>query len=257
MARLAPLLARLQQRLGEPEIEAPDQEQGCALPLGHRCTRGWHWRGDGGAGTAYTRCPRTLALRREQAAAEMPGEETFESFESIREPDAFQACRLWAALSCTGVAKLALLRPQGIAENTGCGKTHLLRAAARELTRAGRWVELLSAWDLTKVVRGRAMYDSLERSTAEITVKRWTACEVLILDDLGQEETAAPITAGFLVGLLDDRDDKSFASASNLSEPELRNRYGAPLVSRLLGGAHVPALRGRDYRRQRRGDSSE
>src|SRR5262249_50903817 len=125
---------------------------------------------------------------------------------------------------------------------------HVLRAAARELARSGRWVEFATALELTAVVRGRALYDPAERAEAEIQAKRWSRADILVLDDLGQEETAGPITAGFLVGLLEQREGRALGWSSNLGEANLRARYGPPLASRLLGGALLPVLRGRDYR---------
>ena len=153
-------------------------------------------------------------------------------------------------------SQLALFRPEALETNTGCGKTHLLRAAARELAQSGRWVELVTAPELTAVVRGRALYDPFERSEAEIQAKRWSRADVLILDDLGQEETSGPATASFLVGLLDLRVGRALGWSSNLSEAGLKGRYGAPLVSRLLCGALAPGLRGKDYRKSWSGERS-
>jgi len=246
--RLNGLLERLAAEAGG--FEPAGEPAACDLPGRHHCSGSWHWRDDGGAGSAYERCPRAVERRRQAAAAHVPGEQTFETFEALLEPDGFRAARHWAADCGAGEARLALLR-SGSRPNTGCGKTHLLRAAARELTRAGRWVELATAWDLTAAVRGRALYDAAERAAAEVAAKRWIACEVLLLDDLGQEETAPAPTAGFVIGLLEGRGARSLAFATNLTEPELTQRYGAALVSRLLGGALLPALQGRDYRRRR------
>jgi DNA replication protein DnaC len=190
-------------------------------------------------------------------AREVSGAQTFDSFERLREPEAFQAARAWAAESPGSPGgKFALLRPEALETNTGCGKTHLLRAAARELTQSGRWVELVTAPELSAVVRGRALYDPFERSEAEIQAKRWSRADVLILDDLGQEETSGPATASFLIGLLDLRVERALGWSSNLGEAGLRGRYGPPLVSRLLGGALVPGLRGKDYRKSWSGERS-
>ncbi len=256
MARdLGGLLAHLEgrfDRLSAEELAARESPR-CALPAGQRCSSGWHWREDGGQGTAFARCGRATAARAQAAAAVIPGAQTFESFEQLRENEAFQAARRWAgwaAAGAKGPRALALVRPDAVAMSSGCGKTHLLRAAARTLARAGRWVEYVTAPDLTRTVRGRALFDGTERGAAEIAVAKWRRSDALILDDLGQEETAAPITAAFLVGLLDEREGERLAFATNASERELELRYGAPLVSRLLSGAEVPALCGIDFRRQ-------
>ncbi|HZF10704.1 MAG TPA: hypothetical protein VFE33_18100 [Thermoanaerobaculia bacterium] len=248
---LGELLAAVERRIlhsqareaGEATEPAP-----CVLPPGHDCMGGWHLRPDGGWGTAYGRCPRWQARRAETAAREVAGEQTFESFEGLREPAAFQAARAWVAAGRAGSGTLALLRPEALDTNTGCGKTHLLRAAARELVRGGRQVELATALALTAVMRGRGLYDNAERSEADLVARRWSQADVLLLDDLGQEESAGPATAGFLVGLLDQREGRPLGWSTNLSESGLRRRYGAPLVSRLLSGALTPVLLGRDYR---------
>lgn len=246
---LGELLTRLEQRIeagGGGDLE-PEPEV-CALPPGHACAGGWHCRPDGGAGTAYGRCPRWQAKRAEAAARGVSGGQTFATFESCHEPEAYRAARRWVEACRDGLGKLALLRPEDLPTNTGCGKTHLLRAAARELAGCGRWVELVTAPDLTAVVRGRALFDPFARAEAEIQAKRWSRADVLVLDDLGQEETAAAMTAGFLLGLLDLREGRSLGWSSNLDAAGLRGRYGPPLMSRLLGGAAVPCLQGRDYR---------
>ncbi len=247
-------LTRRFTRLSAEELAAREQPR-CALPAGQHCSSGWHWREDGGRGTAFARCRRAIAARAAAAAAEIPGEQTFENFEQLRENAAFQAARRWAGSAgalAVGRRTLALIRPDDIAENSGCGKTHLLRAAARTLARAGRWVEYVTAPDLTRTVRGRALYDGTERGAAEIAVARWRRSDALILDDLGSEETAAPITAAFLVGLLDEREGERLAFATNAGERELTYRYGVPLVSRLLAAAEVPKLSGTDFRRHGR-----
>jgi IstB-like ATP binding protein len=223
----------------------------CELPAGHLCTSGWHLRPDGGAGTAYERCPRWQERRAAAAVREIAGLQTFATFDSRREPAAFTAARKWTE-SCrtSGAGQLALVRPPALETNTGCGKTHLLRAAVHEITRCGRWVEFATALDLTAVVRGRALYDSFDRGQAEAQAERWSRAEVLVLDDLGHEETTGPATASFLVGLLERRAGRALGFSSNLDETGLRTRYGAPLASRLLGGALAPLLHGRDYRQR-------
>lgn len=247
---LGELLAALERRVDVGELgETTPEPVRCVLPRGHACRSGWHLRPDGGAGTAYARCPRWKEGRAVAAAGGVPGVQTFESFERFREIEAWKAARAWTAACQAGrTGKLALLRPDALDTNTGCGKTHLLRAAARELAKSGHWVEFATALELTAVVRGRALYDYAERTEAEIQTQRWSRADVLVLDDLGQEQTAGPITAGFLVGLLEQREGRSLGWSSNLGEADLRARYGPPLASRLLGGAVVPALRGLDYR---------
>ncbi len=258
---LGGVLAQLERRFARQSAEelAARERPRCALPPGQHCSSGWHWRNDGGQGTAFARCRRAITARAQAAAAEIPGEQTFESFEQLRENEAFQAARRWAGSSVAGAGAgangrrtLALVRPAAVAETSGCGKTHLLRAAARTLARAGRWVEYVTAPDLTRTVRGRALYDGTERGAAEIAVAKWRRSDALILDDLGSEETAAPITAAFLIGLLDEREGERLAFATNAGERELATRYGVPLVSRLLAGAEVPNLRGIDFRRHRK-----
>ncbi len=250
-AKVAAVLARLERRfaaLPAEELAARERSR-CPMPRGQHCSSGWHWREDGGQGVAFARCWRAIAARGEAAAAEIPGEQTFESFERMRENDAFKAAKRWADRDASGRRTLAFLRPEALAGTSGCGKTHLLRAAARSLARAGRWVEYVTAGDLTRTMRGRSLFDGTERGVAEIAARRWQRCDALIFDDLGQEETAPPLTASFLAGLLDGREGAPLAFSTHASERELKGRYGLPLVSRLLADAEVPTLRGIDFRR--------
>src|SRR5262245_45465495 len=202
---LGELLSRLERRIANfpPEELTARERPACALPARNHCSSGWHWREDGGRGTAYARCPRAVAARGEAAAAEIRGEQSFETFEADREPFAFEAAKRFVDACRIGVASLALIRPANVEQTTGCGKTHLLRAAARELSRSGRWVEVLRSGDLTRAVRGRALYDGAERGAAEVAARKWGRCDVLLLDDLGQEETVGLMTSRFLAGLLD------------------------------------------------------
>ncbi|NJL18565.1 MAG: hypothetical protein HC938_16795 [Nitrospira sp.] len=103
---------------------------------------------------------------------------------------------------------------------------------------------------------GIAPIVALARSTTDrsarqrnVVAKKWAACEVLILDPLGPEETIPAATSRFLVGLLDQRGPRSLALASNLTEAEISARYGEEVASRLLSGAVIPSLYGKDFRR--------
>lgn len=237
--------------LGRGRSERPvwAEEAGCRLPPRHHCSSGWHWREDGGQGTAYARCPRVVSKFHAAAAERVPGDQTFASFDAMKEPTAFEAVRDWVKACRSGCAKLALVRPSNVASSTGCGKSHLLRAAARDLARAGRWVETVTAWELAPIVRARTLYDGQERAAADVVAKKWAACEVLILDPLGPEETIPAATSRFLVVLLDQRGPRSVALASNLSEAEIGARYGEEVASRLLSEAAIPPLYGKDFRR--------
>ncbi|HEV7667137.1 MAG TPA: hypothetical protein VGS22_01320 [Thermoanaerobaculia bacterium] len=111
-----------------------------------------------------------------------------------------------------------------------------------------RWLEVFSGLDVLAEARKAEAW--LQANPGRWKTHRGMARFLLAwLDDLGQEESAAPITAAFLVGLLDEREDERLAFATNVSEGELGLRYGVPLVSRLLAGAEVPALWGIDFRR--------
>jgi chromosomal replication initiation ATPase DnaA len=209
----------------------------CELPKGHSCSGGWHTRWANGWKVAYERCaaPREHLERIFEA-------QTFEGFEAGREDAALAAVRSFAAGE---VRKVLLVAPaselSGLIPKvtTGCGKTHLLRAARAELESAGKWVNLVDCQQWREARwsdEGSPVRDS------------WVRCDVLLVDHLGREMDSDKGLARQLAAVLDQRGDKALAVASDLCRGELVRRYGEAFASRLYGGALVPALEGKDYR---------
>lgn len=240
-------LKRFEARNGRCEkcrIKDVGGEDSCGNP---ECRFGWHFTEDNGHLLAVERCPE-LAEReatKKWDGTAYRGGKTFNTFDRSRELSAFDAAQKWAN-SATGQETLALLRSKNVGKNTGCGKSHLLSAAGREMAKRGLWVEMISSKALTDMMRGRATYS--ERPEYEAKLKRWIAADVLILDDLGNEESAGPVTGSFLMSVYDERGPKPLAFASNLSADEIRNRYGEPMFSRWIQGSSMPPMMGRDYR---------
>jgi len=248
-AELEKLLARIEERVSvEADSEEPERE--CPLPWGHSCGHGWHWRpGNGTTPVAYMRCPLHEGSARQAQAAESYGGQTFASFERRREPEAYRSVREWAGDCRRVTSKLALI-PQPNQPTTGCGKTHLLRAAAHELALHGLNPGWIGSGALSRVVRSRAAYAASARGEGESEARGWATCTALFIDGLGFEDASGGATAAFLIDLLDEREGKTLAVATSWDEQRLLAHYGSPLVSRLVGGARRPALIGLDYRRR-------
>lgn len=248
-AELEKLVGRIEKRV-LVQVEVENEEPECPLPRGHVCRHGWHMRpGEKTSLTAYERCPVRQAPERRRQAAETFGGQTFASFERRHEPEAYRGVREWVVRCRTEASKVALL-PLADQANTGCGKTHLLRAAAHELVLHGLSPGWISAGALNRAVRSRIGFSSTTRSELENDLAAWISCPVLIIDGLGFEGTSGATTTAFLVDLLDERAGRSLAISTSWSEDRLLNHYGASLVSRLLGGATRPPLVGVDYRRR-------
>jgi hypothetical protein len=209
----------------------------CELPQGHSCVGGWHLKWRDGWKVAYAHCaaPRATLERIFEA-------QTFATFEAGREDAALAAMR---ALVAGEARKVLLAAPaseySGLIPKvtTGCGKTHLLRAAKAELEAAGQWVSYVDCaqWQ-------RARWGD-EGAPVRDT---WIRCDTLLVDHLGREMDDEKGLSRQLAVVLDERGDKALAVASDLCRGELVRRYGEGFASRLYGGALVPELHGKDYR---------
>lgn len=218
------------------------REKPCELPNGHSCVGGMHLKWRDGWKVAYERCdrPRRLVER-------IFGPYTFDAFEAGREDAARDAM---LALARSEVRKVLLVAPasehSGLIPRitTGCGKTHLLRAAQAELEGSGKWVVYLDCYQWQRAKwsdEGGAARDS------------WARCDVLLVDHLGREQEGDESVAKQLEAVLDQRGEAAMALASDLCRGELVRRYGQRFVSRLWGGAVVPELNGEDYRQKKSG----
>ena len=130
---------------------------------------------------------------------------------------------------------------------TGLGKTFLSACIARTVADRGFSVVYESAGHLfTKLERAKFTGD--EEARAE--VKKYTACDLLIIDDLGTEMPGQFVTSA-LYNLVNDRllAGRPMVISTNLNVMEdLPKRYAPQVVSRLQGSFKLLPFVGEDIR---------
>ena len=131
--------------------------------------------------------------------------------------------------------------------DTGLGKTFLSACIARTVADRGYSVVYESAGHLFSKLE-RAKFYGDEEARAE--VKKYTACDLLIIDDLGTEMPGQFVNSA-LYNLLNDRllAGKPMVISTNLNVMEdLPKRYPAQVVSRLQGHFKLIPFVGEDIR---------
>ncbi len=134
----------------------------------------------------------------------------------------------------------------------GLGKTFLSACIARRVSELGfsvvydTAVNVFAGFEAKKFAHGEE-----ESRQAEDQVRRYLVCDLLILDDLGTELTT-PFVQSALYQLINARltAGKRTIVNSNLSPEELKRRYSAPAVSRLLGEYRCLSFYGTDLRQK-------
>ncbi len=152
----------------------------------------------------------------------------------------FQICRSYAANFAPGAGNLLF------SGGTGLGKTFLSACIARTVADRGCSVVYESAAHLfSKLERAKFSGDEDARREAE----KFTACDLLIVDDLGTE-MGGQFTTSALYILINDRlmDGKSTIISTNLTNDDLERRYSAAIASRLRGSFRRIAFMGEDIR---------
>lgn len=133
---------------------------------------------------------------------------------------------------------------------TGLGKTHLSTAIARTVIERGYDV----VYETMQNVLSDFEYDRFKSGYGETTsrAERYLACELLILDDLGTEQTNSFVVSS-LYHLLNTRLNHGRRTVinTNLGGEELRERYSDRLTSRLLGEYEILLFSGDDIRMQK------
>ncbi|MBQ8237402.1 MAG: ATP-binding protein [Oscillospiraceae bacterium] len=130
--------------------------------------------------------------------------------------------------------------------DTGLGKTFLSACIARAVADRGFSVVYESAGHLfTKLERAKFSNDENAREE----VRKYTACDLLIVDDLGTEMSGQFVTAA-LYSLINDRllESKPMIISTNLNTEDLTRRYNAQIASRLRGSFTRVAFLGDDIR---------
>ena len=130
--------------------------------------------------------------------------------------------------------------------DTGLGKTFLSACIARTVAENGHSVIYETAGHLFARME-RAKFDGDEESRRE--VDKYSACDLLIIDDLGTEMPGQFTTAA-LYTLINDRilTGKATIISTNLNSEDLAKRYNPQIASRLRGSFQRLAFLGEDIR---------
>lgn len=149
-------------------------------------------------------------------------------------------CRTYAATFCERSENLLF------SGDTGLGKTFLSACISRVVADRGYSVAYESASHLFNTLE-RARFNNDENARQESA--RYTACDLLILDDLGTEMPGQFTTAA-LYSLINDRllTGKPTIISTNLNTEEFARRYSTQIASRLKGSYRRVAFVGEDIR---------
>ena len=133
--------------------------------------------------------------------------------------------------------------------DTGLGKTFLSACIARTVADRGYSVVYESAGHLFSNLE-RAKFSGDEQARED--VKKYTECDLLIVDDLGTEMPGQFTTAA-LYSLVNDRilAGKAMIVSTNLTVDDLSRRYSPQIASRLRGNFTRVAFLGDDIRMKR------
>lgn len=143
--------------------------------------------------------------------------------------------------------------------NTGCGKTHLAIAIAKQIPTEpanirGTWETVpgtifTTAPELLLKIRSAFREDA--KQTEEQLIDYYAGCELLILDDLGSEKTTEFAVTTFYI-ILDRRirDCKQTIITTNLSQAEVEQVFGARISSRMAAMENIK-INMPDYRKKR------
>lgn len=127
---------------------------------------------------------------------------------------------------------------------TGTGKTHLSLAIAKAVTEKGHSVVYGSVQPLL-----RRLEDEHFGRTEGDSERQMTACDLLILDDLGMEFDT-PFGRSCIYNILNARllEGRPTIISTNLGLAALRERYGDQIASRITGGFEPLLCVGNDMR---------
>lgn len=130
--------------------------------------------------------------------------------------------------------------------DTGLGKTFLSACIAKSVAEQGYWVVYESAVHLFERME-RAKFSGDGDAVRE--TEKYTACDLLILDDLGTEMGGQFVTTA-LYTLVNDRllSGKATIISTNLTAEDMERRYSPQILSRLRGNYKRLAFFGDDIR---------
>ena len=214
--------------------------------------------GSGYVGTNMCECLRELCRQEQKREVTIlsGGKESFSQFRLEYYPDQydsrygaspraimernFRNCRSYAMTFTPNSGNLLFVG------GTGLGKTFLSACIARTVADRGYSVIYETAGRLfTKLER--AKFGGSEEDRLE--VQKFSACDLLIIDDLGTEMPGQFVTAA-LYNLVNDRlmENKPMVISTNLNVEEMARRYSPQIASRMQGGFTPLTFVGEDIR---------
>ena len=130
----------------------------------------------------------------------------------------------------------------------GTGKSFLSICTAGELLKEGHSVLYFSSSSLFDTISS-CIFRQDNKAEYHSFLEDLYGCEVLVIDDLGTEMTNNFVAAQ-LFSLLNERDLRRRATiiSTNLSLPELRDRYSDRIFSRITSSYTILKLTGPDIR---------
>lgn len=151
-------------------------------------------------------------------------------------------CRDYAERFKPGAESLLLIGGAGL------GKTHVASSIGKAVIDKGYSVVYESAQGLVDVYEAERFGRSTDGDT-----ERFTACDLLIIDDLGTE-FLTQYTVSVLFGVINQRlmDGKSTIITTNLGFAEIESNYKERIYSRLRGEYKPLIFCGEDIRRVKR-----
>ena len=131
---------------------------------------------------------------------------------------------------------------------TGLGKTHLSTSVASAVIRTGHTVVYDSFGQIIYAFEEKRFGGDYSADRE----KKYSECELLIIDDLGTEVTNQ-FTVSCLYSVINSRIVKNLSTVinTNLNQSELRERYTDRIASRLFGEYMPLGFSGRDVRQQK------
>lgn len=152
----------------------------------------------------------------------------FDPAKSRMNIEAIRYCKSWIPELGTGI---------GLTGTTGLGKTRLACAILRRLNTTHSWI-YLPAFKMSNYVARQWDDNNQIAMDAETQLKRALRCDVLVLDDLGDERCTEASTS-FLKELVEIRTSMTLPIiwTSNMTKEDLARRHGvqgAAVVRRLV-----------------------
>lgn len=186
-------------------------------------------------------CHVALAKRRKTIIEKLAQEQTFENFDLIFQPTAFELCSTWnmtGRLLMTGASRT--------------GKTHLARAIFCKATLEGKKCVWYLAADLAELFRrisSGVQRDNYDHTIALLEFDNVLESDVLFIDDLGSErKTESDLFEEKFQTIL-DKIRGALVITSNLDHLGRLKRYGEKIENRLIENAVGCEMIGQKYKK--------